>query len=270
MALLDSHVGEELWDAAKIFSAHLCITAELKLELNPCKESHSSALLNSSQASALEGVCCGTRLRGKRVLELGAGVASLGMCAAALGAEQVLCTDYDSDVLDNLEFNLKHNMDSIYPLDTSDRTETETKDQSYDERLQWAKLDWRMFAGSDLSSAEWLSNDNDQGEGTRSKIEQDFHADIVIGSALVYSAQGALYCADTIKHFLVDRHAEECWILQMPGRPGFDRFLLRLDHWGLTYNTFDISEDAFHTAAQSMGNMKSEIDDFKLYVIQKQ
>jgi predicted nicotinamide N-methyase len=250
VALLDSHVGEELWDAAKIFAVHLCISGDKTL------------LRERNNFEVMEGSCCGKRLRGKRILELGAGVGALGLCAALLGAKQVLCTDYDSDVLENLEFNLKHNMEVIYPLDFNDKPDGEIDEA----RLQWAKLDWRSHAGSDLRGAEWLT---DQEEEPRNKIEQDFDTDIVIGSALVYSAQGALYCADTVKYFLIDKNAGECWILQMPGRPGFDRFLLRLEHWGLNYETFDIREDVFQTAAKYMGPLKSDIDDFKLFVIQK-
>ena len=35
------------------------------------------------------------------------------------------------------------------------------------------------------------------------------------------------------------------FILQMTERPGFDRFLMRLDHWGINYEAFEISEDIF-------------------------
>lgn len=278
VALLDSHVGEELWDAAKIFSAHLCFTSDCApTTAQTPKKSPSKCTI--SQSRSFGGVS-GRRLMGKRVLELGAGVGSLGMCVAAIGAEQVLCTDYDADVLENLEFNLKHNMHLVYPIDPDVNSEEEAVEEEINpncqdgKKLHSAMLDWRSFADEDLCNAEWLSHGDHEGEitTTKSRVKEEFVADIVIGSALVYSLQGALYCADTIKHFLIDRHpcqAEECWILQMPGRPGFDRFLTRLDHWGLIYEAFDISEDAFHAAVKHMGNLKSEIDDFKLYVIKK-
>ena len=31
----------------------------------------------------------------------------------------------------------------------------------------------------------------------------------------------------------------------MTGRPGFDRFLMRLDHWGINYEAFEVSEKVF-------------------------
>ena len=76
------HVGEELWDAALILSAFLC-----------------------DEEARRPGSCVG----GKRILELGAGCGLLGLAAASLGAEQVLCTDYLPEVNENLAFNLELN-----------------------------------------------------------------------------------------------------------------------------------------------------------------
>lgn len=265
VALLDSHVGEELWDAAKIFAAHLCKTSDV---YTIAENNNGTIHLETSERA--KGVCCGKLLRGKRVLELGAGVAALGMCAAALGAKEVLCTDYDKDVLHNLEFNLKHNLEVINHNSISDASKEE-RNCVNTAKLSFAKLDWRSFASDDVKSAGWIFNDeevelNDHEIRVQDKV-QELNADIVIGSALVYSAQGALYCADTIKHFLIDRDTEECWILQMPSRPGFDRFLLRLEYWGLDVQSFDISELVFEAATKHMGNVHSTIEDFKLYVI---
>ena len=256
VALLDSHVGEELWDAAKLFSAHLCLTS------NTADESVSKG-----------GGVSGRRIKGQRVLELGAGVAALGMCVAALGAKQVLCTDYDADVLENMEFNLKHNMPHIRRRNGNEEQE-EASEKERPVRL--ARLDWNSLADSDLQYDELLANTNAEGNGAervtiaRDTVDFDFSPEILIGSALVYSLPGALSCADAIRHFLVDRRAQECWLLQMPTRPGFDRFLLRLDDLGLACETFDISEEVFQTAEKYMGSLKSKADDFKLYVIKMQ
>ncbi len=197
VALLESHVGEELWDAAKIFCAHLCLSNE-------------SSIANIQ------------RMRGKKVLELGAGVASLGMCVAALaGAStgmdgatetEVLCTDYDENVLDNLRFNLQHNAPNISMHCTSCTS------------LKWAKLDWKVLCADDdhIDIDEGTSHtsgsvddpEEDQESDALDTMKYDgdaymYKPDIVIGSALVYSAEGAMYCADTIHHFLIKRGAEE-------------------------------------------------------------
>jgi len=48
-------------------------------------------------------------VRGKRVLELGAGLGLCGIVAHKLGAHQVLATDGDVDVLHNLRYNVQQN-----------------------------------------------------------------------------------------------------------------------------------------------------------------
>ena len=257
VALLDSHVGEELWDAAKLFCAHLCMSYQSDDE-----NEHDTDGDVGAQGADIHGshfLVCGKRLKGKKVLELGAGVASLGMCAMALGAEEVLCTDYDKDVLENLEFNLGSNRKTVCGENGSNHND------GTEEKLRSSKLDWRSFAASDIESAEWI--DTYVEDCTNAQEGRCFNPDIVIGSALVYSVEGALYCADAVRYFLVEKGAKECWILQMPERPGFDRFLLRLEHWHLTYETIDISEDVFNSAEHCMGKISSSIDDFKLYSI---
>jgi hypothetical protein len=111
VALLDSHVGEELWDAAKLFCSLLCNSYLSDDTIEYDKDQDGILKANDANSSSL---VCGERLKGKKILELGAGVASLGMCAMALGAEEVLCTDYDKDVLKNLEFNLLSNLKTVY------------------------------------------------------------------------------------------------------------------------------------------------------------
>ncbi len=94
-------------------------------------------------------------------------------------------------------------------------------------------------------------------------------------------------------------HTLKAWVLQMPDRPGFDRFLMRLERLGLTYNTYEIDEKVFQLVERMIhvhvvGNsdsvlspssavgvtepitrrgcknaIASDIDDFRLIIIQK-
>jgi hypothetical protein len=43
----------------------------------------------------------------------------------------------------------------------------------------------------------------------------------------------------------------QAFVLQMTGRPGFDRFLMRLDHWKINYHAFEISEAVFDNTSVS-------------------
>lgn len=250
VALFESHVGEELWDAAKLFCAHLCRTAA---SLDDKIQSHEDCIDHTRPSHPYPPVC-GKRLRGKRVLELGAGVGTLGMCAAVLGADQVRCTDYDQDVMENLQFNIEHNK---FVIDSSNLTHDESK-------ITVSKLDWRSHLVQEIAWVDKSGLDQNLSE----KMQEDkFEPDIVIGSALIYSAQGAICCADTIYHLLVEKHAKECWILQMPDRPGFQQFLFRLEYLGLSYESDSVSDETFHIAEQTMGKIPSNVEDFKLYII---
>ena len=48
-------------------------------------------------------------VKSKRVLELGAGLGLIGMLSHCLGASEVLMTDGDTNVLDNLRYNIGEN-----------------------------------------------------------------------------------------------------------------------------------------------------------------
>lgn len=257
VALMDSHVGEELWDAAKLFCAHLCRTALLDDDVLLC-----STKEEGEEEVAGRILCNGKRLRGKRVLELGAGVGSLGVCVAALGADEVVCTDYDNDVLENLNFNVYHN---VHVIQNSGEAECNLCREA--KEVSVSKLDWRLFAAKDIQNASWLLEEESQMPSNSSKFCLDFKPDILIGSALIYSAQGALCCADTICFFLTEKKAKECWILQMPERPGFDRFLLRLEHHGLVYECDSVPEETFQIAERHMGRIHSRREDFQMYLI---
>ena len=238
-SLLDSYVGEELWDAATLFCAHLCVSSNL-------------------QADSTAPLC---DVRNKRVLEIGAGCGILGMCAATLGAKDVLCTDYIKPVLENLAFNLQHNQCSIFGGNNPKGIEESSC-------LTSAPLDWRQFALEDVQATEWANRqwNTDVCDHSNGKASQ-FEPDVVVGSALVYSAEGALFCADTIYHFIFNKGSREAWVLQMPERPGFHLFLRRLEDLGMTYKCYDISKHIYDIACNEMGTIKSPRESFALYII---
>jgi len=288
VALLESHVGEELWDAAKIFCAHLCLsTHDERTAMN-------DATTCARTDVTARTIACASRLKNKKVLELGAGIGCLGMYVATLGASEVLCTDYDDEVLANLRFNLRHNVTHMGAnIDAGEDGVVErhlaTRNAFGHCTLQWASLDWRHLTDDDetmsSSSGIRLQDEKATEDQTQSDHDEDsmkyhgnaymYNPDIVIGSALVYSAEGAMWCADTINYFLSERGAKEAWVLQMPERPGFDRCLMRLEQkWGLEYEKYNIDDDVFQLAVNSVGvtgggKFASDVDDFALFIIRK-
>jgi predicted nicotinamide N-methyase len=182
VSLMESDVGEEIWDAAKLFCAYLC-------------QSSSDGFHNSTVR-----LPCMVNVKNKRILELGAGCGLLGMCCSILGASQVLCTDYLPQVMKNLAFNLKHNIDCVDEIKKS--------------WIQCGVLDWKNFLGDDVKSAEWVM-EGDKGNFNHgccdcySDNAATFDAEILIGSALVYSAQGAFCCADTIHYFFESQRTKK-------------------------------------------------------------
>ena len=244
-SLLDSYVGEEVWDAATLFCAQLCVSSALQKDI-------------MTDCTSCLPLC---DLRNKRVLEIGAGCGILGMSIAALGAKDVLCTDYIKPVLENLAFNIEHNLGSI----SGGSNPRASEDRSC---LSSAPLDWRQFALEDLQEIEWTNSqwNTDMCDCLDRKANQ-FEPDIVVGSALVYSAEGALFCADTIYHYVSKIESREAWVLQMPERPGFHLFLRRLEDLGMTYKCHEISKHIYDLACNEMGSIKSPRDAFALYVI---
>lgn len=183
VSLLESDVGEEIWDAAKLFCIYLC-------------QSCSSGFNNSPVVN----------VKGKRILELGSGCGLLGMSCSILGASQVLCTDYLPQVMRNLAFNLKHNIECV--------------DEMKKAWIHCGVLDWKKFLGDDLKSAEWVMEGDKRSYGSESQTNGEYYecysdnkstfdAEILIGSALIYSAQGAFCCADTIHYFFESQRTKE-------------------------------------------------------------
>ncbi len=264
VTLLDSHVGEEIWDAAKLFSVHLSLTT--------LKQIYEFSKQNDNDDKDTDVVI---PIKNKRVLEMGAGCGLLGLVCYAFGASQVLCTDYLPEVMENLLFNLSHNkkgMDKFRDMVQIGLQETNNKAEDIDRDAlkPWVKcgiLDWNDYINDDLKDADWmldrgllhenLSWGNSPIHRGHECILQDassFIPDVIIGSALVYSPQGGICCADVIcKYLKMNEHfTTEVYILQMTERPGFDQFLLRIEYWKLSYEMYEISEKVYKTSKVAM------------------
>lgn len=79
--------------------------------------------------------------------------------------------------------------------------------------------------------------------------------DIIIGSALVYSPYHSCL-ADTLYFFLC-RGCKEVIIIQIRDRPGFDKFLVKLETLGIQYSIEEISDDIYHAANNFISNYTS-------------
>ena len=255
VTLLESHVGEEIWDAATIFATHLFMMTQ-QIEKDKIDD------YNNDEDNYGNGVNLMIPIKNKKVLELGAGCGLLGLASYACGASQVLCTDYLPEVMDNLIFNLNHNSERIQEHRTTNKDTT-----TVNEKKSWIKcstLDWSDYIKDDLKDADWMLDGGvyhnlDWGllhhtDDCFLKDSESFVPDIIIGSALVYSPQGGICCADVIQAHC-ESHTEtttEVYILQMTERPGFNQFLLRLEHWGLSYQMYEVSNKVYETSKVSM------------------
>lgn len=223
LSLMESHVGEEIWDAAKLFCTHLSLMMSNEKNGNfqfPTTTATTSSTSTSNECPSLLYI----PIRGKRVLELGSGCGTLGMCCSVMGASEVLCTDYLPEVMDNLAFNLKHNSSNN---DNNNVVYNENNNRQTNSWIKCGVLDWRDFVAEDLKEAEWMMDgevfigDAERQQTTRivdkneenavyfGKKASTFAADIIVGSALVYSPQGAVCCADTIQYFFETHNVKE-------------------------------------------------------------
>jgi hypothetical protein len=141
--------------------------------------------------------------------------------------------------------------------------------------LKCAYLDWSRYLRPDFEKVEWIQRqctcnprltdvvgDND--------VEADLNeVDLIIGSALVYSVDGAFMCADTIYHFFEQGQLQRALILQMATRPGYDRFLHRLLSLGCSISEIDLSEKVFTLAETLAGHEIRSKQHFKLIEIKR-
>jgi len=111
----------------------------------------------------------GKRVRGKRVVELGAGAGLLGMSAAKLGAENVLLTDHPSAMP-----LLRRNVARNFPENPDDTDDTDTA------RVSCLPLDW--LDANHLSAV--LGTAKEEGSKVR-RFDVALAADVVFAKHLV-------------------------------------------------------------------------------------
>ncbi|KAH3761780.1 Rossmann-fold protein [Pelomyxa schiedti] len=164
LSIVDAGIGCAVWDAAILFSRWL--------------------LANH------------TLFEGSTVLELGSGCGLTGLCAAHY-ARHVYLTDYISQLLDNLKYNISLNASAIANMAESDIEEHTPQ--------------WRQFMSHDVASnttVAYLNWDEiDSPSPTLDESVQPYsvpvpQCDIIIGSELTYSTHSVHTLSRVIQKYL--------------------------------------------------------------------
>jgi predicted nicotinamide N-methyase len=175
----------------------------------------------------------------KRVLELGAGVGLPSLLLVEMkllhGDHQpVHISDNDARVLRNLV----HSINTNYPDALLGQDEGSDRyaivEESSPLRVHVHHLDWADFAV-------------DGTIGSSDHAPPIFDVDIIIGSALCY-ARYHTCLADTMLHFLTKGRCKEVIIIQIKDRPGFDRFLWRLEELGVSFRLDEVPQSVYDAA----------------------
>ncbi|KAI8872248.1 hypothetical protein GQ42DRAFT_153797 [Ramicandelaber brevisporus] len=129
--------------------------------------------------------------RDKDILELGTGTGLAGISLAAClsqrqqSPQSITLTDYHDGVLQNAKMNVEANID-----------------ESVQQRVRLAKLDWKRLASDDTAAVT--------DESTNSvfpELDGDSKFDVIIGADVVYSLEMATLVPRVINHHLASRHS---------------------------------------------------------------
>jgi len=135
-------------------------------------------------------------LRGKRVLELGAGLGLNGILAHRLGARSVVVTDGDSDAMIELRRNIASNRRRRRPPGPSSVSAAQ---------LIWGEESARAFLERETTTiANASSDDDDEGGGSSASASSSSRFSIVLASDVVYAPQVIDPLFETVDALLVD------------------------------------------------------------------
>jgi protein-lysine N-methyltransferase EEF2KMT len=137
-------------------------------------------------------------VQGQRVLELGGGIGLCGMVAAAMGAKEVLVTDYQQDCLDAAVENAASN--------------------GLADTVRASTLDWSSFQGEEATAAAaW--------ERAASAVSVGWTPEVILAADVCYSGEHAVMMMQTAVH--IWRHVAPqatLWIVNGFPNRGLRRF----------------------------------------------
>ncbi|RFU29822.1 hypothetical protein B7463_g6517, partial [Scytalidium lignicola] len=148
-------------------------------------------------------------VRGKTVLELGAGAGLPSLVSAVLGARKVVVSDYpDADLVQNLVFNVEANEGVIYG---SESAEGKDRGGGERERIVVAGYCW----GADVAPL-LLHIDHDPRRGEK---DGDSGFDVLILADLLFNHSEHAKLVDTVKWTLARRGNARAFVFFTPYRP---------------------------------------------------
>lgn len=161
------------------------------------------------------------------MIELGSGVVGLvGMTLAWILAQQscgpttkIVMTDYDGDVLRQLERNVKETQRRLFEYFGQDAV-------SKVPQLEAAHLDWNEYDRDQPLLLQTVSADEED-DDKDSQDEERYPVTFVCGAALVYTEETEA-CADQVAKILQMHPQAAVWVVQWPRKGWFQVFQMQL------------------------------------------